>query len=415
MAAARLSIRPLGRDDAVEALPRVLPGPAREARAHAARLRSAAAADPLQVLLALQGGEPVAVAEGAFVASGYHLLAVHAREPRRRREAAAALLERVCALVPGGRVEASAGTGRGAAWLRRLLVERGFEEVREVVRYRRDLRRYRTAAPGPFAYRSFGELGRVAATDLLDAILRAGPVEPHGLDAVDLMDELLFAAAGGGSREPDTSLWRIPHLDGAPAGISFAQTARPRADTGSMAYVGLLPEHCGKGLGRRLHAHALATLRAAGMRSYEDATAAGNHAMRRVFEQNGCEPAGSSLLYVLPPSPGPDRVHDFGGLVALLAERGHPHEVLDEPGRRVWALLRFADVEAPLEIAWRPDERVVEVVQGARGSSIPLDRDGSVRTDTLLHVLRELVWAAPDAGEPMRSLLHAIPVRARAA
>jgi GNAT superfamily N-acetyltransferase len=293
-----------------------------------------------------------------------------------------------------------------------MLAERGFAEVREVVRYQRDLGRYRTAARSPFAYRSFGELGRIAATDLLDAILRAGPAEPHGLDAVDLMDELLFAAAGGGSREPDTSLWRIPHLDGAPAGISFAQAARPRADTGSMAYVGLLPEHRGKGLGRRLHAHALASLRAAGMRSYEDATAAGNHAMRRVFEQNGCEPAGTSRLYVLPPRPGPERLHDFAGLVALLAERGHPHEVLDGSGPRVRTRVRFADVEGSLEIAWRPDARLVEVVRGARERFLPLDRDGSVRTDTLLRVLRELVWAAPDEEKPVRSLLHTVPFRA---
>lgn len=52
-----------------------------------------------------------------------------------------------------------------------------------------------------------------------------------------------------------------------------------------------------------MHRHALQRLWEAGARRYEDATAIDNHAMRRVFEANGCQPCGASRLYQLASAP----------------------------------------------------------------------------------------------------------------
>jgi hypothetical protein len=218
------------------------------------------------------------------------------------------------------------------------------------------------------------------------------------------------------------------------AGVAFAHRP-PSSDTGTLLYIGLAPEHRGRGLGRLLHAQALASLKAAGASSYEDATAASNLPMRRVFERNGCGPQEEFRLYSWTPAPAPPRFAGFDAFVAHIAERGFRHR-FERPGR-VTVRLRFAHAEADVAVEWSTDPPVIHVVRAydvrvppqaydrvaravcsldgtlelpgfvfnqddgtlAFRSVLPTDSDGGVATTTLIRVLRHALFTA-DRWEP---------------
>lgn len=66
---------------------------------------------------------------------------------------------------------------------------------------------------------------------------------------------------------------------------------------GTLSYVGILPEHRGEGLGRRLHRAGLLLLARAGAQSYLGSTGIRNEAMARVFERNDCAMTGIQLFF----------------------------------------------------------------------------------------------------------------------
>ena len=96
----------------------------------------------------------------------------------------------------------------------------------------------------------------------------------------------------------DRDLWRLALVDGAVAGVVLPVVWPGDDRTGTLFYVGIVPSHRGRGLGRALHAEGLRLLAAAGAVSYSGSTDCRNEAMARVFERNGCEILGRQLFLV---------------------------------------------------------------------------------------------------------------------
>lgn len=71
--------------------------------------------------------------------------------------------------------------------------------------------------------------------------------------------------------------------------------------TGTLGYIGLLPNLRGRGLGRALHAEALWLMRSSGLERYEDGTEWDSAPMRAIFEAAGCEPVGSAVMFARDP------------------------------------------------------------------------------------------------------------------
>ncbi len=71
------------------------------------------------------------------------------------------------------------------------------------------------------------------------------------------------------------------------AGIVIAQV-NPRTAWARITYMGLLPEHRGRGLGRWVHRRGFAMLRAQGGALYHGGTVETNRPMMRLFEAHGC-------------------------------------------------------------------------------------------------------------------------------
>jgi ribosomal protein S18 acetylase RimI-like enzyme len=56
----------------------------------------------------------------------------------------------------------------------------------------------------------------------------------------------------------------------------------------TIAFIGLVPLHRGRGLGTQVHLHGIETLRALGGVTYHDGTSESNGAMQRLFAKQGC-------------------------------------------------------------------------------------------------------------------------------
>jgi GNAT superfamily N-acetyltransferase len=56
----------------------------------------------------------------------------------------------------------------------------------------------------------------------------------------------------------------------------------------TIAFMGLVPSHRGRGLGTEVHLHGIETLRALGGVTYHDGTSESNDTMRHLFEKQGC-------------------------------------------------------------------------------------------------------------------------------
>jgi GNAT superfamily N-acetyltransferase len=125
---------------------------------------------------------------------------------------------------------------------------------------------------------------------------------PRGLPA-DLELERFVDVTRSGTGEPaDLSLWRVAYYTGDPAGVVLVNDTG--SGTGTLGYIGLVPELRGRGLGRALHAEALWLMRSSGLERYEDATGYDNVPMRAIFAGAGCEPIGSAVMYARDPRLG---------------------------------------------------------------------------------------------------------------
>lgn len=80
----------------------------------------------------------------------------------------------------------------------------------------------------------------------------------------------------------------VGYVGGEAVAFTAAQV-RPTNGWGRITYLGVVPEHRGRGLGRWCHRHGFTMLRSQGGSNYEGGTDVLNQPMCRLFEVHGCE------------------------------------------------------------------------------------------------------------------------------
>jgi GNAT superfamily N-acetyltransferase len=95
-----------------------------------------------------------------------------------------------------------------------------------------------------------------------------------------------FREFAGEAYHPET--WCVAYNNNEPVGVVFAQRYDDRPEEGSLFFIGVLPEHRGKGYAKVLHAKGLEMLAAIGVTEYVGSTDIANAPMIRAFAANGC-------------------------------------------------------------------------------------------------------------------------------
>jgi RimJ/RimL family protein N-acetyltransferase len=152
---------------------------------------------------------------------------------------------------------------------------------------------------GDFAWRTLAEAGEA---EILPALVSASEGDPFEEEPRDPEREWKELVEDTGD-DLDPTLWRVALQDGEPVGVVLPTVWKGRRREGTLSYVGVVPAHRGRGLGRALHAAGLHLLAGAGALRYAGSTDVRNTAMARVFERNGC-PTTSVQLLLHPPRAG---------------------------------------------------------------------------------------------------------------
>lgn len=196
----------------------------------------------------------------------------------------------------------------------------GFELVYRQVRVCRSLAGLTRPPKRHFTFRRAREVGRRGLLVMLVGIWN-GKSGPHRLPADLELEHLVDVMRSGAGEPADMSLWRVAYFRGNPAGVALVNDIG--TGTGTLGYIGLLPELRGRGLGHALHAEALWLMRLSGLERYEDATAYDNAPMRSIFASAACHPIGSAVMYAR------DRGHGEPGREAVASLRGVRGDLLE--------------------------------------------------------------------------------------
>jgi GNAT superfamily N-acetyltransferase len=173
-------------------------------------------------------------------------------------------------------------TALSAAY-REALRRHGFRRVGGRVEYRTAVDGLPSEGPSPVHWETMDEAGEEAVYRTLDAAGSEGPdALDRGADGA-LIEELLGVAY----RAADPRSVQLGFLKGDPVCVLIVRV-EPETGWASIAFMGVLPSHRGRGLGAATQLHGFAVIRALGGRLYHDGTSDENAAMLRLFERHGC-------------------------------------------------------------------------------------------------------------------------------
>lgn len=150
-----------------------------------------------------------------------------------------------------------------------------------------------------FDWRTLAQVGEDTFRRLLWEASQVDPFEGEDRDPQREWEDLV---ADDGEKS-DLTLWRVALIDAEPVGVVLPTVWEGKRSEGTLSYVGVLPPHRGRGVGRALHAAGLHLLAGAGAQRYAGSTDVRNVPMARIFEQNAC-PITSVQLLLRPPRSG---------------------------------------------------------------------------------------------------------------
>lgn len=182
--------------------------------------------------------------------------------------------------------------------INRALVEAGCTVHRRKLFVRRELVAGDLPPTIAFDWRTLAEAGEAALRGVLWDASQGDPFEDEDRDPQREWMELV-AETGD---DLDRHLWRIARWRGETVGVLLPTLWEGKRREGTLSYIGILPAHRGRGLGRALHAAGLRLLAGAGAHRYVGSTDERNRAMARVFARNGCR-TESVQLYLDAPGP----------------------------------------------------------------------------------------------------------------
>ncbi|MHC5010960.1 MAG: GNAT family N-acetyltransferase [Planctomycetota bacterium] len=172
----------------------------------------------------------------------------------------------------------------------------GFRVARRKAFVERDLGTELPASPTGLLLRSLADVGESAFTARMFESSDGDPFEERKGTNRDLDAEWRELVDYAGKRF-DPECWLLVDDEDGPVGVVLPQAITE--DTGTLFYVGVVPERRSAGLGRALHALGLGLLARAGLKKYVGSTDLRNEGMRRIFEANGCRVTATQLFLEL--------------------------------------------------------------------------------------------------------------------
>lgn len=163
------------------------------------------------------------------------------------------------------------------------LLDARFERVTRRVEYKTPLDQMALEDTSDLVWRTMVETGE----DLVLHLLREASIGSP--DAVDTSvgSSAIENTLGARYEDLDPRAIQIGYLKADPVAILFC-LATPEDGWSTIAFIGIVPSHRGRGLGLPVHRHGIATLRALGGTTYHDGTSETNGAMMRLFARQGC-------------------------------------------------------------------------------------------------------------------------------
>ena len=166
---------------------------------------------------------------------------------------------------------------------RDALHDAGFALTNRRVEYKTPLAQMAREGASDIAWKTMAELGEGV---VLDVLREASVGTPDGVDTSigsTAIENLLDGPYAG----MDPRAVQIGYIDGKPAAILFC-LVDTKTGWSTIAFMGLVPSHRGRGLGAQVHLHGIETLRALGGVTYHDGTSESNGTMQRLFAKQGC-------------------------------------------------------------------------------------------------------------------------------
>lgn len=163
------------------------------------------------------------------------------------------------------------------------LEETEFHLVGNRIEYRTELDRLPSEEGSPLTWRTLEEVGLPFAAQMLQRCSIGDPHSAADEDPVEAIHEFLSDTEL--TTSPDCM--QIGYLYDAPVAFICAQVME-RNGWSRIAYMGVVPEARGQGLGRWTHRHGFAMLRQQGGKLYHGGTSGDNLPMQHLFLSHGC-------------------------------------------------------------------------------------------------------------------------------
>ena len=182
---------------------------------------------------------------------------------------------------------------------RAALHDAGFTPTNRRIEYKTPLAQMARAGASDITWKTMAEVGEGA---VLDVLREASIGTPDGVDtsvgstAIENLLDDPYASL-------DPRAVQIGYLGEKPVAILFC-LVDTESGWSTIAFMGLVPSHRGRGLGTQVHLHGIETLRDLGGVTYHDGTSESDEAMQRLFAKQGCiESARMEEWHIAPPRP----------------------------------------------------------------------------------------------------------------
>ncbi len=166
---------------------------------------------------------------------------------------------------------------------RAALDDAAFTPTNRRIEYKTPLAQMAREGASGITWKTMAEAGEDAA---LDVLREASIGTPDGVDT-SIGSAAIENLLDGSYADMDPRAVQVGYSDEQPMAILFCLVD---TNTGwsTIAFMGLVPSHRGRGLGTQVHLHGIETLRALGGVTYHDGTSESNGTMRHLFEKREC-------------------------------------------------------------------------------------------------------------------------------
>ncbi len=182
---------------------------------------------------------------------------------------------------------------------RDALHDAGFALTNRRIEYKTPLSQMGHEGVSRLAWKTMAETGEGV---VLDVLREASIGTPDGVDT-SVGSVAIENLLDGSYADMDPRAVQIGYSGGQAVAILFC-LVDTAVGWSTIAFMGIVPSHRGRGLGTQVHLHGIETLRALGGVSYHDGTSETNEIMLRLFEKQGClESARMGEWHIAAPQP----------------------------------------------------------------------------------------------------------------